>query len=85
MKIYSIKDTKIGKMANPFYQYNDETAIRLIKAIVNSKNNNDELALFPEDKALYNIGEFNEDTGEITSKVEFIANCIEFKNIQKGE
>lgn len=81
MKIYAIKDTKIGAFKTPFYSYNDQVAIRSLKNAINDKTAG-ELYQNPEDFQLYTLGEFNDLTGDITSKVEFVANAIDLK---KGE
>ena len=73
--IYSIKDTKIGFM-NPFYQNNDEVALRTFK---NACNDTQPTAanINPEDKELYKLGTFDDSTGEVIGKCEFMATAIE--------
>ena len=81
MKIYSIKDTKVGAFKSPFYSHNDSVAIRSLQNVVNDPNAG-ELHLNAEDFQLYRLGEFNDITGDILSNVEFVANAIDLK---KGE
>lgn len=70
MGVYAIKDTKIGFM-NPWLSHNDQTAIRTYKTAQeeiepNSINTN------PEDKELWKLGTFNDNTGHIEAEVEFL-------------
>lgn len=69
-KIYSIKDTKVGFM-NPFYSHNDGTAVRDFTNAANEPNKN-VINTNPEDKELWLLGEFNDQTGEITSEVKYL-------------
>jgi len=68
--IYSIKDTKIGFM-NPFYLQNDGVAIR---EFTNGANDNQKNAINtnPEDKELWGLGTYDDQTGEIKSEVRYI-------------
>lgn len=63
LKIYAIKDVKIGFM-NPFYLENDEVAIRTFKKAANDMATNS-VNDFPEDKELWCLGSFDTDTGII--------------------
>jgi len=64
--IYAVKDTKIG-FEQPFSMQNDEVAIRAyLKAEIPYK----------EDTELYKIGEYDNQTGNITPKVKFMINSI---------
>jgi len=80
-KIYAIKDTIIGEMANPFYQINDGQALRNVTNAVNDAQEN-QIKENYQDKQLYYLGEFDAATGEITSDVRFIVNLTDLK---KGE
>lgn len=82
MKIYAIKDVKIG-FYNPFYLQNDAVAIR---EFTNGRNDSQKNAINtnPEDKELWSLGEFDERTGEIKSEVRFLIkaeDCV----IKRGE
>lgn len=81
MSIYSLKDRK-GSFANPYIMQNTEQAIRDVKTAVN-ENKGNILNKYPEDFELYKIGEFDTETGAITSKVEMIINLNELKSIEK--
>lgn len=69
-KIYSIKDTKIGYMS-PMYLQNDGVAIREFTNARNSEQKNI-VNTNPEDKELWALGEFDDQTGTIISDVRFI-------------
>ena len=69
-KIYSIKDTKIGYMS-PMYLQNDGVAIREFTNARNSTQQNI-VNTNPEDKELWALGEFDDQTGTIVSDVRFI-------------
>ena len=77
LKIYSIKDTKAGFM-NPIYLQNDEIAIRSIKKAANDVQPN-AVNDFPEDKELWCLGTFDEDTGLISAiQPKFLVRVIDF-------
>lgn len=64
MKIYSIKDVKIG-FNNPFLQVNEEVAIRTFEAAINDERGS--FYMYPQDMELWELGEFNETTGIISA------------------
>lgn len=77
LKIYSIKDVKAGFM-NPIYLQNDEIAIRSIKKAANDVQPN-AVNDFPEDKELWYLGTFDEDTGLISAiQPKFLVRVIDF-------
>ena len=81
LKIYSIKDTKIGYM-QPFYQNNEAVAVRNLSNAVNSpqlNNINQNL----EDMELWQLGAFDDQTGEITSEIKFVIKAIDLKKETK--
>lgn len=73
--VYSVKDTKVA-FATPFYSHSDETAIRSFTEAVNSETPN-AVKQFVEDKQLYRLGYFDDDTGVITSDVAFLVNGVD--------
>lgn len=79
MKIYSIKDTKIGFMSQ-FNMQNDGVAIRALKNARNAEQPND-VNTNPEDKELWCLGEFDDQTGMICSDVRFIIKAEDVKEI----
>ena len=82
LKVFSIKDTVVGNFQAPFYQYNRGAAIRAISNAVNDERENEIKANY-KDKQLYELGEYNDETGELKSKVEFVVNLNDLK--QKAE
>lgn len=68
--LYSVKDIKISMMT-PFSEHSDNTAIRLF---TNSKKAETPNAVNtnPEDKELWKIGTFDDQTGKITEDLKFI-------------
>ena len=81
LKIYSIKDTKIGYM-QPFYQNNEAVAVRNFSNAINSpqlNNINQNL----EDMELWKLGAFDDQTGEITSEIKFVIKAIDLKKETK--
>lgn len=80
-KIYAIKDTLVGFMT-PFCQPNDAFAKRAFKNAVNDTKPNS-VNQNPEDKELYLIGEFDEDTGAITPcNVTFLVRASELIEVK---
>lgn len=66
MKIFSIKDSKANAFQQPFFERTEGTATRALAQTMKEKNNFSEYA---EDYDLYQIGEFNDDTGKIEAMV----------------
>lgn len=81
LKIYSIKDTKIGFM-QPFYQANQAVAVRAFNNAVNSKEINN-INQNLDDMELWELGEFDDQTGEIKSEVKFVIKANDL--VKKGE
>lgn len=73
MKIFCLKDNVVGKFINPYLMHNEAQARRELKIAVNE---NKELKNKAGDIQLYKLGEFNEETGEIKSEVEYIETAI---------
>lgn len=71
MKIFSIKDVKIGFM-NPFYQNSVDVAKRSFKNAVSDKRGN--LYTIKDDLELWELGSFDETTGLIApiNSIEYI-------------
>lgn len=75
LKVYSIKDTKIGFM-NPFYLQNNAVAIREFSNGANSPQAN-AINTNPEDKELWCLGTFDENTGVFVSEITFLAKAVD--------
>lgn len=65
MKIFTIFDSKAVAYLQPFFSKTEGTAIREIKLAANQEGS--QFKKYAEDYSLFNIGEFNEITGKITS------------------
>lgn len=73
--LYSIKDVKMG-FQQVFILPNNASAIRWFGDTVSNKDN--PMNKHPEDYQLFKIGSMNEDTGELTSDVQFLENAVTF-------
>ena len=80
-KIFAIKDLKMN-FGGVFVAPNRAAAIRLFADTVNNKGSM--LNTHAEDFDLYDIGDFNDDTGEITSKVTFIEHASSLKKADEA-
>lgn len=82
-KLYAIKDSKGIGFGQPFTANNDLEALRALSDSVNREpmpgQPKSTLAEHPEDFALYSLGEFNQETGEITPETKFMENAISLK------
>jgi hypothetical protein len=65
MFVYSIFDKTAKQFGLPFFQITDETALRLFGNLVNDKDSM--LNKNPDDYTLFQVGEFDEQTGDILS------------------
>jgi hypothetical protein len=77
-KIFAIKDLKMN-FGGVFVAPNRAAAIRLFADTVNRQGSM--LYEHSEDFDLYDIGEFDEDTGTIESKVTFIEHASNLKKV----
>lgn len=77
--IYSVKDVKAGRFLGLNLFPGRPVAIRAFGSAVNSKEGGNLLSDFPEDAQIYKLGEFNDESGEISYAEEFIMNATELK------
>ena len=77
LRLYAIKDTLVGFSA-PYAQHNDAYAKRALEnAVKDTKPNH--INTNPEDKELFYVGTFDEDTGIITGETpQFLARASEY-------
>lgn len=66
-KIYGVYDTKQAIFINFMITENQTNLIRDLKAVVNAKESQSYLALYPEDFALHCIGSIETSTGQVES------------------
>lgn len=76
--IFSIKDTVTGEFDDPFFMKNRAEAIRALKAGVNSPQET-KISKFAGDLALYELGSFDTQIGEIEISIDFVCNAIDLK------
>jgi len=65
MKVYAVLDTKLGAFGGIFLDVKDEAAIRGFSDGVNDPNPQNKWFKHPEDFALYRLGEYHQDSGEL--------------------
>lgn len=82
LNIYAIKDTVQQAFMNPFYLQNDQIAMRSFKNTIQSETMN-QIKMNAKDMQLYKLGEFEEETGLIISKIEFLVDGNQY--IEKKE
>lgn len=85
LSLFSIRDIKASQFLTPFYSQNVSLASRECHSTVNSGNPENVICKYPEDFELYEIGQFDSDTGKIVTSVEgikFITNLSTFKEIR---
>lgn len=78
--LYAIKDTKTV-FWKPFTHHNDLSAQREFANLVNS--NNELVASNVNDFELWKLGAYDDVTGTIVSKVEFVCNGISVKKVNE--
>lgn len=74
--IYAFKDTKIGFM-QPFLQQNQSVALRTLRIATNDEHS--QIRAMADDIQLYQLGNFDDETGEIIPNMKYIASAIDFK------
>ncbi|WNK12599.1 MAG: nonstructural protein [Microvirus sp.] len=65
LKIISLFDSAVESFGRPIFVRHPGEALRSLSDQVNASDNND-LARHPQDYSLHLIGEFDEETGELT-------------------
>lgn len=75
MKIYVVKDTKIGFTNSIFLKPSDELAIRDFTLLANMPDTS--VSQFPADFELFCLGDYNAYNGIISSDVRFVATALE--------
>lgn len=78
LKMFAVKDTVQGEMMNPFLLKNKEDAIRTFEICVNAGKDSN-ICHFYKDMQLYEVGEYDTNTGEIKSEINFICNGVDVK------
>lgn len=71
--VYAIKDVKLGYEA-PFIRQNDSIAIREFHSAAKFAQSPNRFQECPQDYELWKLGTFNQETGVITSDVQYVTN-----------
>ncbi|QCQ84973.1 nonstructural protein [Blackfly microvirus SF02] len=66
LKAYSLLDTKTGSFAVPFFMHHDALAVRAVMSAATGDSTS--LSEYPEDYMLYNIGEYDDQIGQLFSR-----------------
>lgn len=89
LKLYVIRDVLVGFGVKHSYNPviidcpNDDVMLRTIKASLSNGAKPNELNICPEDKEVWCVGSFNQETGEIVPcKPYCLARCIDYKEIK---
>ena len=75
INLYAVKDVKVGFM-NTWGEVNDAAAKRDFGDAIN--NSQSTLNKHPHDMQLFKVGTWNDQTGELTSKVEYLASGTDY-------
>lgn len=67
VKMYCVRDVKVGGFNNPFCFVNDAVAVRSFEALVNEPSQESMISKYPGDYDLYCVGIFDQDTGLMSS------------------
>lgn len=65
LMIFAIQDTKVGAYMQPFFMRSSGEAVRALAATVADPST--QMSRTPEDFAMYQLGVFDDTTGEIES------------------
>lgn len=79
MKLYAIKDVKVG-FWKPFVEPNGDVAIREFTTLVNSSGN-DFVSQNYADLELWCLGSYDDKTGDIVSDVQY---CIKGADVKRS-
>lgn len=83
MYLYSVYDKKAGIYWLPFYEKGDVFAKRSLSITVNSPDSN-LLANFSDDFALYQLGEFVQNSGKVRNCKQPVFVCEVFSLVKKS-
>lgn len=78
LKVYAIKDTKVGFM-QPFCQVNDSVAVREFGNLINTGSS--VVSQNYEDMELYSLGSYSQETGVIESDVQYLVKGVDVKKV----
>jgi len=64
LKIYSVRDIKVGSFEKPMFVKHEQEIIRSLTTVVNQKNSQVIISQYPEDFELHYLGEYDDSTGK---------------------
>lgn len=79
MKIYSVRDKKAAEFGQPMAMPTDAHAVRSFTQEVNRADTANMLNQYPEDFAIYRVGTFDQDTGDITPETTMLLEALAAK------
>lgn len=80
-KVFSVFDAKMATFSTPFFEQTTASAVRSFRRWVNTPNENNMLFNNPEDFHLYEIGEFDNEKGELmTALVSAVVSAAALKD-----
>lgn len=80
MKLFALFDDKLGQFNNPFVQPSRGAAQRAFQDEVNKADDRNFLNKYPEDYSLYQLGDFDEFTGEfVVAKPDLVCRASDVK------
>lgn len=82
-KMFAVRDSKALAFLQPFFSTANGSALRALSDAVNDGKST--LAMHPEDYILYEVGSFDDQTGEIQglTPIKLLACASDFKEVQK--
>lgn len=83
MKLYSVKDKRAKEFGAIMALPTDAHAVRSFTQEVNRKDEHNMLNQFPDDFAMYSVGNFDQDTGQITGEPQLLLEAIAAKRPQE--
>ena len=82
VKVFSVRDEKANSFGQPFFAVNDNIARRMFSDLVEDPKSM--VARHPDDFKLYSLGEFDDNSGELSplAQPEFLAHGVDFINVK---
>lgn len=82
-KLFSVKDNKAHSFGKIIQLPHQADATRMLHRLTN--DDNVQISMFPEDYDLFELGEYDSQTGEIITheQPKFIVGAVSFKKIQE--
>lgn len=75
MNIYAIRDRLIDYFMQPFAAHSDKDVLNSLANMLSRENSNDPVAQAPHHFEIWKLCEIDQDTGWVTGKPDFLADC----------